>query len=185
MQVSTHRSSKQLLETIIPTGNLFLLLLLPELRKQGLTFLAFYALRRIVERSAFPEYAIRIETGLKDYEVSRACRLLVRSDLATIDRSKVDGRVRWLEPTARGKRVYNRVLLSAAQRLQQGVPASGRQRRFLESAESFLQGNRTLRGAFQVSFFDKDRLEEEPWERSKTKPNTAKPTRARSKSSKA
>jgi hypothetical protein len=48
MQAS-QRSSRQLIEALAPTANLFLLVTLPELRNQGLTFLAFYVLQRIVE----------------------------------------------------------------------------------------------------------------------------------------
>jgi DNA-binding MarR family transcriptional regulator len=185
MQVSPHKSSRQLLQAIAPAGNIFLLVTLPELRRQGLTFLAFYTLQRIIDRSELPEHAIRIETGLEDYEVSRACRLLVRSDLATMTKSNVDRRVRWLEPTPRGRRIHDKILLAAAQRMQQGVPASGRQRRFSESAESFRQGIQILRGAFQVSFFDRDRLAEEPWERPRKKPKISETPSGRSKSSKA
>ena len=41
--------SKQLIRSIAPSGNLFLLLLLQELRHQGITFIAFYALQRVIE----------------------------------------------------------------------------------------------------------------------------------------
>ena len=185
MQASPDSSSKRLVETIAPIGNTFLLLILPELRKQGLTFLAFYALQRILDEPGLTERLLRIETGLEDYEVSRACKLLVDSDLATISRSEADRRVRCLTATARGERFRDRVLLAAAGRLQYGVPASGRQRRFLEAAESFLQGNRTLRGGLQLSFLDPDLFDEEAWERPRTKRRTIQPTHGSSMSSKA
>ena len=185
MQVSPRRSSKQLVHAIAPIGSTFLLLVLPELRKQGLTFLAFYALQRVLEESEFTEQSLRIETGLEDYEVSRACKLLVHSDLATIARSKTDRRVRCLRPTARGERFCDQVLLAVAQRLQNGIPASGRQRRFSEAAELFRRGNRTLRGGLQLSFLDSDLFHEESWERPRAKRKATKPTRDGAKSSKA
>ena len=48
MQVSLTKC-RQLLRTIAPSGNLFLLVSLQELRRQGLTFIAFYVLQRIIE----------------------------------------------------------------------------------------------------------------------------------------
>lgn len=68
------------------SGNFFLVLTQPELRREGMSFLSFYALQRAVERAKDPggkysEQWLRSETGLEDYETSRACTLLVRSGL--------------------------------------------------------------------------------------------------------
>jgi hypothetical protein len=43
--------------------------------------LAFYILQRTIEERAFFELWVRRETGLDDYEVSRACTFLARSGL--------------------------------------------------------------------------------------------------------
>jgi len=61
-----------------PSGNLFLLLTLPEMRRQGLTYLAFYALQRTVDVGEFSEYWLRRETGLEDYEVRGSPRSVGR-----------------------------------------------------------------------------------------------------------
>jgi hypothetical protein len=65
-----------------PFSNLFLLLLLPELRQQGLTFIAVYALQRIITVPGISEYQLRRETGLEGYEMrlkpSRRARLTIR-----------------------------------------------------------------------------------------------------------
>ena len=47
MQVNLTKC-KQLLRAIAPPGNLFLLLTLEELRRQELTFIAFYVLQRTI-----------------------------------------------------------------------------------------------------------------------------------------
>ena len=50
------------------SGNLFLLITLPELRRQGMTYLSLYALQRTVEIASnssvnrFSEYWLRVET---------------------------------------------------------------------------------------------------------------------------
>ena len=69
--------------------NFFLVLTQPELRRQGMSFLSLYALQRAVERAKDPdgpysEQWLRSETGLEDYETSRACTLLVRSGLVRL-----------------------------------------------------------------------------------------------------
>jgi hypothetical protein len=183
MQVSPHKTSLNLVGAIAPASNLFLLLILPELRKQGVTFLAFYALNRIIESSALPEYAIRIETGLPDYEVSRACRLLVKGDLVTMIKTSSDGRMRWLKPTSRGERFRDKVLSAAALRLQQGTQAAARRRRFSEAAGYFRQGNEILHGPLQISFFDRHDAEE-PWEQALKKRLAPRSPGDRSKRSK-
>ena len=156
---------EQFLRAVAPSGNLFLLLTLQELRRQGLTFIAFYALQRTIEYTGSSVSALRQETGLADYEISRACKSLVSSGLVVLSRDERDGRVRVLRPTKRGIKIHDQVLLAAAERLQKdfstdyGVPLATENRRLTEAAESFRKGNRTLRGPFQVSFFDTHRKE--------------------------
>jgi len=154
---------KQFLGAIAPSGNLFLLLTLQELRHQRLTFIAFYVLQRTIEEKGFSESALRRETGMADYEISRACKLLASRGLVEIGRTKEDKRVRVLRPTELGIKIQDQVLLAAAKRLQQSFPVpvekddlsgAGDNRRLAEAAQSFRDGNRTLRGAFQVSIFD-------------------------------
>lgn len=161
MQVSL-TNCKQLLRGIAPSGNLFLLVTLQELRRQGLTFIAFYALQRTIEEQWIFESVLRQETGLEDYEISRACKFLARSGLIEISRYQKDRRVRVLTPTSRGRKIRDQVLSAAAKRLQDGFtlsledgfPIAGQNRRLTEAAESFRQGNRILWGPLQLSFFD-------------------------------
>jgi DNA-binding MarR family transcriptional regulator len=155
MQVLSKKFN-QLIRAMAPSGNLFFLLSIQELRRQGLTFLAFYALQRTIEESEFSEYGVRQETGLNDYEVSRACTFLVHSGLVQKSKSGVDARVRLLTPTARGVRVLEQILSAAAQRLEDGIPPSGRLRRLSEATQFLRNGNRILLGPLQLSFFDTD-----------------------------
>ena len=111
-----------------PSGNLFLLLTLPELRRQGLTFLAFYILQRTIDEREFFELWVRRETGLDDYEVSRACSFLAQSGLIRKEKYQADARIRVLTPTDRGVLVRDKILSTAAERLKEGVPRSGRLR---------------------------------------------------------
>jgi DNA-binding MarR family transcriptional regulator len=164
-------TSKQLLRAIAPSGNLFLVLTLQELRRQGLTFIAFYALQRTIEESEFSVFALRRETGLPDYEVSRACRFLVSSELVKMSRFEEDARVRLLSPTRRGVKIHDQILSAAARRLQEGLDSPGEERRLAEAIESFRQGNRTLLGPLQLSFFDIEDYE---------KARTTRPKRRRS-----
>ena len=151
---------EQFLRAVAPSGNLFLLLTLQELRKQGLTFIAFYALQRTIEYSGSSASALRQETGLADYEISRACKSLVSNGLVVLSRDERDGRVRILRPTKLGIKVHDQVVSAAAKRLQKdfstdyGVPLATENRRLTEATEFFRKGNRTLRGTFQISFFD-------------------------------
>ena len=50
----------------------------------------------------------------------------------------------------------------AAERLEDGVPRSGRLRRVSEAAHFLQEGNRMLLGPLQLSFFDTDLGENEP-----------------------
>ena len=151
---------KQLLRAIAPSGNLFLLLTLQELRKQGLTFIAFYALQRAIEYPGSSPSALRRETGLADYEISRACKFLADSGLVVIGRAEKDRRVRVLRPTKLGIKIHDQVLLAAARKLQKDFSSGNplliptENRRLKEAAELFRKGNHTLRGQFQISFFD-------------------------------
>lgn len=159
MQVNLAKC-KQFLRAIAPSGNLFLLLTLQELRKQGLTFIAFYALQRTIEYSGSSASALRQETGLADYEISRACKSLVSNGLVVLSRDERDGRVRVLKPTKLGIKIHDQVLSAAAKRLQKDFSSEDRlsiaaeNRRLTEAAELFRRGNSTLRGPFQVSFLD-------------------------------
>jgi DNA-binding MarR family transcriptional regulator len=159
MQVSLS-GCNQLLRAIAPSGNLFLLLLLQELRRQGLTFIAFYALQRVVETPRISEFQLRRETGLENYEISRGCKLLAGSGLIQISRYEKDRRVRVLIPTRRGIQIHDRILSAAAKQLQKGLSiddgfqAVGENRRLTETIESFRIGNRILLGPLQLSFFD-------------------------------
>jgi DNA-binding MarR family transcriptional regulator len=137
-------------------GNLFLLITLPELRRQGLTPLALYALQRVVDEGSFSEYWLRRETGLADYETSRACALLAKSELVKIARSDGDGRIRVLTPTTRGRRLLAKVISAAAERLMDGIPPAGRSRRMDEATELLRRASDKLLGPFQLSFFDPD-----------------------------
>ena len=136
-----------------------LLLLLPELRRQGLTFLAFYALQRVIQDPGLTEYALRRETGLPGYEVSRACKFLVSSELVEISRLEEDRRVRVLKATKRGGQVRDKVLSTAAKRLQAGWTSSEDERRLSETLTSYSGGDRKLFGRFQLSFFDSEEPE--------------------------
>ena len=159
MQVNLTKC-KQLLRAIAPSGNLFLLLTLEELRRQGLTFIAFYALQRTIEYSGCYASALRQETGLADYEISRACKFLAESELVVSSPDEKDRRVRVLRPTELGIKIHDQVLLAAAKKLQKDFSSGDRlsipaeNRRLTEASESFRKGNRILRGSFQVSFFD-------------------------------
>ena len=164
MQVSLVKC-KQFLRSVAPSGNLFLLLTLQELRRQGLTFIAFYVLQRAIEYSGSSASALRQETGLADYEISRACKFLVRRELVVMSPDEKDRRVRVLRPTKLGIKIHDQVLLAAARKLQKDFSSEDRlsisaeNRRLTEAAESFRKGNRTLRGPIQVSFLDSHPME--------------------------
>jgi DNA-binding MarR family transcriptional regulator len=151
---------KHLVRVIAPSGNLFLLLLLQELRQQGITFIAFYALQRAIEEPGISEFQLRRETGLENYEISRGCKFLAVSGLIKIGRAVEDRRVRVLRPTSRGEKTRGQVLSEAAKQLQKGLSiddgfhGGGANRRLMEATESFQMGNRTLLGPLQLSFFE-------------------------------
>jgi len=181
MQVS--RKFERLVQAMAPSGNLFFLLSLQELRRQGLTFLAFYVLQRTIEERAFFEVWARRETGLDDYEVSRACSFLARSGLIEKKKYGADARVRVLTPTDRGVRVRDKILSTAAERLKEGVPRSGRLRRVSEAAQLLQEGNRILLGPLQLSFFDTDLIEKGASKSVRRKRTAGKPARGRPKRS--
>lgn len=160
MQVPRKQLSN-LIDALAPSGNLFFLLTAQELRWQGLSFLAFYVLQRTVEEREVTEYQMRSETGLPDYEVSRACKLLVDSGLVEANRWEGDRRIRLFTETALGRKVHGRVLAAASKRLADGIPKQGRLRRIAEVTGHLRKGNRTLLGSFQLSFFDTDLFDEE------------------------
>ncbi len=147
------------MRSIAPSGNLFLLATLQELRFQCLTFIAFYALQRIIRERKYFESSLRRETGLEDYEVSRACKFLADSGLIQISRHEKDRRVRVLTPTSLGRKVHDQVLSAAAKPLQKRIQsltsfdALGEDRRLTEATESFRRSNQILFGSLQLSFF--------------------------------
>jgi hypothetical protein len=81
---------KHLVRAIAPSGNLFLLLLLQELRQQGMTFIAFYALQRVIDEPGISQFQLRRETGLENHEISRGCKFLADSGTDQ-DRSRCGG----------------------------------------------------------------------------------------------
>lgn len=151
---------KDLVGAIAPSGNLFLLLLLQELRRQGITFIAFYMLQRVIEEQRISQFQLRRETGLENYEISRDCKILADSGLIKIGRAAEDRRIRVLSPTSRGRKIRGQVLSEAARQLRKGLSIDdgfhgvGTNRRLKEATESFQMGNRTLLGPLQLSFFD-------------------------------
>ena len=177
MQAS--RKFERLVQAMAPSGNLFFLLTLQELRRQGLTFLAFYILQRTIEEREFLEFWARRETGLDDYEVSRACSFLAQSGLIRKEKYQADARVRVLTPTDLGVRVRDKILSTAAERLKEGVPRSGLLRRVSEAAQLLQQGNSILLGPLQLSFFDTDLVEEEASKSVKRKRKSRKPAKGR------
>jgi DNA-binding MarR family transcriptional regulator len=159
MQVSKAQC-KQFVQAIAPSGNLFLLLTLQELRRQGLTFIAFYALQRIIKVPGISEFQLRQETGLEGYEISRACKFLSSSRLVEAAPDENDRRVRLFKPTSHGKKIHHHVLAAAATRLKEGMSLEtgfhglGENRRLEEAAESYRNGNRIFHGPLQLSFVD-------------------------------
>lgn len=153
---------EEFVRRMAPLGNLFLLITLPELRRQGLTPLALYVLQRAVDEGGIAEYWLRRETGLTDYETSRACALLAKGELVKIARSEEDGRVRILTPTTRGRRLITRIIAAAADRLKEGIPPAGRSRRLDEATHMLHQASEKLLGPFQLSFFDPEEVDDSP-----------------------
>jgi DNA-binding MarR family transcriptional regulator len=143
-------------------GNLFLVLTLPELRRQRMNYLSLYALQRAVKVGGKPsdEYyshsKLRRETGLKDYETSRACALLEKGGLVKFARAEGDGRERILIPTDRGKGLLTEIMESAGKRLWDGIDDVGRTRRVKGTTEHLRKAHRSLRGPLQLSFFEKE-----------------------------
>jgi DNA-binding MarR family transcriptional regulator len=151
---------RQFIRSISPSGNLFLLATLQELRFQGLTYIAFYALQRIVRERELFESSLRQETGLEDYEVSRACKFLESSGMIEIKPYEQDKRVRVLSRTKLGVKIHDQVVLAAAKRLQKrinslkGFDAVGEDRRLVQATEAFQKSNQILFGSLQLSFFE-------------------------------
>lgn len=145
---------------LAPLGSLFLVVTLPELRRQGITYASLYALERaihVADRSSirrFTEEMLREETGMPTYEASRACRFLRQSGLVELGRDVRDRRIRVLLPTAQGRRALHRILSSAAQRLWQGLPSQSRIRQMSAAAQALQQVHEILEGAFELSFPD-------------------------------
>lgn len=159
---------ERIVDALATPGCLFLVLTLPELRCQGMTYLTLYALRRIVEKADEPpgqRYSgqrLRRETGLMDYETSRACSFLVNSKLVSVSNDPDDRRVREFVPTERGRRVLQSVLAEGGRRLWEGIEPQGRIRRVKETVAHLRAADRTLLGSIQLTFFDKDLDTKEP-----------------------
>ena len=153
---------ERIVHELASPGSLFLVLTLPELRRQGLTYLSLYALLRTVDLASdgsgdrYSESWLRSETGLQDYETSRACTLLAKGGLVTVSKAKEDGRIRELKPTERGRRVLEKIMSAAGDRLWAGISPAGRIRRVKEATQHLRKANRILHGPLQLSFFDKD-----------------------------
>jgi len=114
---------------------------------------------------------------LDDYEVSRACTFLAQSGLIQKKKDEADARVRVLTPTDRGVRVRDKILSTAAERLEDGLPRPGRLRRVSEAAQLLQEGNRILLGPLQLSFFDTDLVEEKASKSVKRKRKARKPAK--------
>lgn len=151
----------RLIRAMAPAGNLFFLLTVQELRRQGLTFFSFYVLQRIIREPGLSECRIQEETGLSNYEVSRACNFLVRSRLAKKERYEKDRRVQLLTATERGVRARDQILLAASAQLKEGWSAPGQLRRFSKATASILKANRMLFDPLQLSIFDTDLFEKD------------------------
>lgn len=167
-----------------PAGNLFFLLTIQEMRRQGLTFIAFFILQRIIREPGLPEFVMQNETGFSDYEISRACSFLVRSRLAEKKKSDSDGRVRLLSATERGIRVWDQILSAASTRLKEGLPVPGRLRRVSKATAFFLKANRMLLDPLQLSFFDTDLFKKDKRKVASGRQKTRNPVRGRSGMSK-
>jgi DNA-binding MarR family transcriptional regulator len=143
-------------------GNLLLVLTLPELRRQRMNYLSLYVLFRAVKVGSKPSdgyyshSALRRETGLKDYETSRACKLLAKRGLIEVSPAEGDRRERILIPTDRGKDVLTQIMDSAGKRLWEGIEDVGRIRRFRETTDHLRKAHRSLRGPLQLTFFEKE-----------------------------
>src|SRR5260370_10701031 len=108
---------KNLVRAIAPSGNLFLVLLLQELRRQGITFIAFYVLQRVIEAPGISQFQLRRETGLEHYEISRDCKFLADSGLIKIGRTTEDRRVGVLRRTNRGVKIRGPVVSKSAKQV--------------------------------------------------------------------
>ena len=163
MQSSKNLMTRQerLLRAMAPVGGLFLLATLPELRRQGLGPLALYALERTVQESrpwrgeGFSVSALRCETALPAYEISKACALLKKSNMVTVLRVAENGRERILMPTERGIRILDKILAAAANRLWDKLPGPARGRRVSETTRILRRASDKLLGPIQLSIFDK------------------------------
>lgn len=155
---------QRIAQALAVPGNLFFIITQPELRRERLAFLALYALQRTVEAadegSMYSEHSLRAETGLEDYETSRACRSLARSGLVLESRDPDDRRVRLLSPTSLGRRVLARIIEGAGRRLWNATRPLGRVRRLREATGHLRKANVLLHGDFQLSFFDYDLLKD-------------------------
>lgn len=169
---------ERIVQALAIPGNLFLVITLPELRRQGMSYLALYALQRTVEKAddgsgnRYTEKWLRRETGLKGYETSRARALLVKSDLITVSRDPDDRRVRELIPTARGRQILRRILAEAGRRLWEGIQPNGRIRRVKETVQHLKAADQKLLGSLQLTFFDEASVPNIPKRRRSRSPRT-------------
>jgi DNA-binding MarR family transcriptional regulator len=161
----------RLVRAMSVSGGLFLLAILPELRREGMTFLEMYALHRAIELiddptmgldQPYSESRLARETGLLDYEVSRACSFLRKRGLVTTSRSASDRRIRQLLPTERGRNVLVRIFSAAGRRLWEGIETPSRVRRAREATRLLRSANGILHGVFQLSLFERQPARKKP-----------------------
>lgn len=151
-------NSERFVKGIAEFGNLFLILTLPEMRRQGISYLSLLALQRADEAasSGFEERELRDETGLPDFEVSRACKPLIKGGLIKTTSSTKDRRRKILVVTPLGRRVLNTIFSEAAKCLGNSVEEVGRFRRLQGAVEHLRKARRKLRGSMQLSFFERE-----------------------------
>ena len=154
-------NSERFVQGIADFGNLFLIITLPEMRKQGINYLALYVLQKAVEAGrkgfgGYPESKLREETGLADYEISRACKPLINAGLVSATVSSTDKRSKILVSTSRGEKVLMRIFSAAAQRLHVSIEEIGRFRRLQGAVEHLRKARQKLHGSMQLSFFERE-----------------------------
>lgn len=126
-----------------------------------MNYLTLYVLQKTIAAedegfSGLPEQELRDETGLPDYEVSKACRSLIGVGLLKTSASRSDKRARVLSSTPLGRRVWNRIVSAAAKRLRDSIEEVGRFRRVEEAVEHLRKARKKLHGSMQLSFFERE-----------------------------
>lgn len=154
------KTMEPVVRALAPLGSLFLVIAQPELRRQGLTHVSFYALERAIwfadhsTTRRFTEEMLRRETGAPSYEASRSCQVLRATGLVELGRDSRDRRIRVLLPTALGRRTLRRIFSAAAQRLWEGLPSQTRVRQMAATSQALHQVHEILCGEFELAFPD-------------------------------